>query len=116
MLYCVGTAQETTTIQSLFPGKVVEEVLTGAVVRDAEYGCNRDYKKIGGYSLLAETKKDIQRFKDIINYETHPCEWATRIGSTGYVSALYILNDDFTIDIFMPLAIAPEAILKDLED
>ena len=116
MIFRIGTADEITSIKSLFPERVIEEVLTGTVVRDAEYGSNRDYTETGGYSILAEAKEDIQKLKDIVDYEAHPCEWATRIGNTGYISALYILNDDFTIDVFMPLAIAPEAILKDLED
>ena len=116
MIFRIGTADEITSIKSLFPERVIEEVLTGAVVRDAEYGCDRDYKETGGYSILAETREDIQKLKDIVDYDAHPCEWATKIGNTGYICALYILNDDFTIDVFMPQAIAPEAILNDLED
>ena len=116
MIYRIGTADEITSIKSLFPERVIEELLTGAIVRDAEYGNNRDYTETGGYSILVETREDIQKLKDIVDYETHPCEWATRIGSTGYIYALYILNDDFTIDVFMPLSIAPEVIINDLED
>ena len=116
MLYRIGTEKEIPLLSSHFPDRVIEEVLAGAVVRDSEYGADRDYTNIGGYSIIIETSEDIPQLKAILDYEHHPCEWATRIGNTGYVSALFILNDDYTIDVFMPLAIAPEAIIKELED
>ena len=116
LLYRIGSEKEIPLLSSRFPDRVIEEVLAGAVVRDSEYGADRDYLEIGGYSILLVTLEDIQQLKSILDYDAHPCEWATHIGSTGYVSALYILNDDYTIDVYMPLAIAPKAILKELED
>lgn len=117
MLYKIGTEKEVASIESLFPTKVTEAILTGAIVRDSEYGENRDYIEEGGYSIIVETISDLRELKKIIDYDTHPCEWAVTIPKdTGYICALYILNDDYTIDVFMPLAIAPEAILEDLED
>ena len=84
---------------------------------DAEYGEGRNYYVVGGYSIIAETREDVLQFKEIIDYDAHPCEWATKLGKdTGYVSALYLLNDDFVIVVYLPQAIAPEAILKDLEE
>ena len=66
---------------------------------------------------IAETIEDVLQFKEIVDYDTHPCEWATKIGKdTGYVSALYLLNDDFVVVLYLPQSIAPEAILKDLEE
>ena len=116
MFYRIGTEKEIPLISSRFPDRVIEEILAGAVVRDAEYGADRDYTNVGGYSIIIETLEDVQQLKAIIDYDTHPCEWATRIGNTGYVSALYILTDDFTVDVFMPLEIAPVTVLEDLED
>ena len=71
--------------------------------------------EVGGYSIIAETEEDISRFKHI-NLHTRQPEWATFIGNTGYISALYIMNNDFSIMVFMPLAITPTIIRKELEE
>ena len=117
MLHKIGTAKEVLTLSSKLPRQVFGELLRGIVILDTEYGEDRDYLQIGGYSVVAETKEDVLALKDIIDYDTIPCEWATRIGrDTKHLSALYILNDDFSIIVYLPIAIAPDAILKELED
>ena len=116
MLYTLGTANEVTLLPSHLPEELVAEVLTGLVVLDAAYGESRNYYASGGHSATAETLEDIPGLKAIIDYEKHPCEWATRIGMTGYVSALYILNNDFSIMVYLPQAIAPKEIISELED
>lgn len=94
------------------PEKVVTEIFTGLVVLDAEYGSDRNYLESGGYSLIAETSEDIPRIP--INLNTP--EWVTKIGSTGFLSALFILNDDFSIMVYLPIAIAPASIINELEE
>ncbi len=117
MLYRIGTEREFPILTSKLSERVLTEILRGIVILDAEYGADRNYLLEGGYSLIVESTEDISQLKEIINYDTHPCEWATRIGrDTGYLSALYLLNDDFSIMVYMPIAIAPDTILKDLED
>jgi beta-phosphoglucomutase-like phosphatase (HAD superfamily) len=103
-------------IRRAMPEELRTEILTGLVVLDAEYGEFRNYLESGGYSVIAETVEDIPGLKAIIDYEKHPCEWATKIGRTGFVSALYILNNDFSIMVYMPQAIAPTEIITELED
>lgn len=117
MLYRIGTKRELPTVASKIPERVYSELYTGTVVLDAEYGAERDCLQTGGYSLIVETADDLAAFKAVIDYENHPCEWATRLGrDSGWLSALYLLNDDYAIVAFMPMAIAPAAILNDLED
>lgn len=115
MLCTIGTAHELSLLPAHLPERVVTEVLTGLVVLDAEYGEDRDYRESGGYSVIAETIEDITALKGIIDYTLHPCEWATRI-DPAWISALYILNNDFSIMVYLPIAIAPESILTELED
>ncbi len=98
------------------PEKLLTELFQGLVVLDAEYGEYRNYMESGGYSLLVETAEDICQLQEIINTDTRQPEWATFIGTTGYVSALYIQNDDFSIMLYLPEAIAPETIKKELEE
>lgn len=116
MLYRIGTTKEIPMLPCKLPEQVITEIFQGLIVLDAEYGENRNYLESGGYSLIAEVSEDILQFKEIIDYDTHPCEWATKIGYTGYASALFILNNDFSIMVYLPIAIAPETIIKELED
>ena len=83
---------------------------------DAEYGTNRNYRESGGFSLIAETREDLPALNEIINTNIHAPEWATHIGKTGFVSALYIMNDDFSIMVYLPEKIAAVPIKLELED
>lgn len=117
MLYRVGTQREILSLRSKLPEYVIRELLRCTITLDSEYGANRDYLKYGGYTLIAETTEDVQTIKNTIDYDSHPLEWAEAIGENGeYISALYLLNDDFSIVILLPSAIAPEAIWTEVEE
>lgn len=117
MLYRVGKTAELPAIRSRLPERVYSEVLRGVAILDAEYGTERDYLQRGGYSVIVETEEDLLEFGKIMDFDTHPCEWATVIGrGTGFLSALFLLNDDFSIMVYMPQSVAPAAILRELED
>ena len=116
MLYTIGTAKEAAQLSSHLPEELRMEVLAGVVILDAEYGPDRDYHESGGYSLIAETLDDLPRLNDIINTNIHAPEWATYIGRTGFVSALYIMNNDFSLMVYLPLEIAAVPIKLELED
>lgn len=113
MLYKLGTIRELTEQAISLPEPAMTELVTSLTILDSEYGEDRDYLQEGGYSVIIETAEDILQFKAIVDYDAHPCEWATRQGS--FVSALFLLNDDYAIMAFMPLAIAPRSILEELE-
>ena len=116
MLCTIGTTAEITTLPSHFPEKLVTEVFQGLVILDAEYGSDRNYLESGGYSVIAETCDDIRKLSHTLNIETREPEWATWIGNTGFISALYIMNDDFSIMVYIHAAIMPEIIRKELEE
>ena len=116
MLYTIGTAKALALLPPHLPNELLTEVLTGLVVLDAEYGDDRDYRESGGYSLIAENWDDLPRLNEIINTNIHAPEWATHIGKTGFVSALYIMNNDFSLMIYLPLEIAAVPIKLELED
>ena len=117
MLYRIGTTQEADSLCSQLPPAVAEKLLRSISLLDAWYDSPRDYLEVGGYSILIETTEDISELKTIIDIDNHPCEWCSRIDENGeYLYAIYLMNDDFTITVFMPTAIAPYSIIKDLED
>ena len=115
MLFRYGTTREVYESAVRFPDEVFTELLTGAVVLDSEYGEDRDYYETGGYSIVIETADDLPLLREIVNIDTCPCEWATRLGSSGFISALYIFSNDYSIIVFMPQPIAPQSILNELE-
>ena len=115
MLYTIGTTAEIPTLPRHLPEKLVTEIFQGLVVLDAEYGPDRNYFEIGGYSILFEKREDISQFT-LIDLESRQPEWATWIDTTGYISALYILNNDFSIMVYMPANIMPNIIRKELEE
>ena len=61
---------------------------------------------------IAENREDVSQIKNYVDYDRNPPEWGTKISTTGYLSALFIMNNDFSIMIYLPEAIAPEAIKK----
>lgn len=116
MLHKIGTLKELDATELTLPECVMTELTRDIAILDCEYGENRIWSREGGYSAIMETTEDIAVFKEIVDYDTHPCEWATKLGrNSGWLSALYLLNDDYAIMAFMPVAIAPKAILTDLE-
>ena len=118
MLYYIGTTKEVSKLEGHLPHQLIGEICRGVVVLDAEYGEERDYFKEGGYSLIVETMEDLQQAKDRFEPNRHLCEWATTIGNTGFCSALYILNNEFTILLYLPLELARSIndIIDNLED
>ena len=116
MLYKVGTRRELTNCPCKLPFRVFTELFKGLVLLDVEYGEDRDYFESGGYSIIVEDSEDLPELYSILDINIHMCEWATTISNSGYVSALYIINDDFSIMVYMPKAIVPSIILADLED
>lgn len=115
MFYICETKKEAYSVGEHLPEEVLNELIIGSSVLDGEYGSERDYFKIGGYSAVVENEDDLDELKMIFNYEDYQCEWATVLGSSGYVSALYILDNDFSVMLFMPESIAPESILNETE-
>lgn len=114
MLYKIGTMAELPTIPYTLPEPAYTELIRSLAVLDAEYGEARDYSIDGGYCLIVEAADDLPALKSNIDYDTHPCEWATRQGD--FLTALYIISNDYAVMVFAPLSIAPQAILDELED
>lgn len=115
MLYRIGTVKEMRSLRNKFSLEVLGQLFVCTAILDDAYGEDRDYLQSGGYSLIAETEADVLGIREIIDLDTHPCEWADRLDE-AYLSALYLLNDDFSVVVFMPVAVAPPALLFELED
>ena len=117
MLYRIGTLAELVSVADIFHPSILQELKVYIDVLDREYGSGSDYLECGGYALLAQTVDDMLAIKEVVDYDVHPCEWATRLGSgTGYVSALYLMNNEYSILVFMPESLAPDDVISEFID
>lgn len=108
----IRNTKEAWLMTSSVPEEVLTELVRGAAVLESEYA---DYDS-GGYAIVAQTQSDLAEAKQLLDYSVRLCEWATRLGSSGYLSALYILDNEFVVVLYMPINIAPDNILNELED
>lgn len=116
MLYRIGHKKDVYSCGCHFQKRALQEVYTGLMILDETYGYDRDWEKVGGYSILAETAEDVAAIKAFVDFDKHPPEWVTSISYTKIISALFIMNDDFSIMVYMPQEIAPQSLLSELED
>lgn len=117
MLYKIGTLKELDATLLSLPESVMTELTRDVAILDLEYGKDRNWQESGGYSVVVETAKDLEEFIKIVDYDRRPCEWATRVGrDSGWLSALFLIGNEFAIMAFMPVGIAPNPILQDLEE
>ena len=116
MLYRIGHKKDVYTCGCMFHKRALSEIYTGLMILDEEYGYERDWENSGGYSILAETAADVAAIKQYIDYDKHPPEWVTSISFTKIISALFVVNNDFSIMVYMPQEVAPQSLLNELED
>lgn len=117
MLHIIETKERLSTVAKAVPSAIHTELLALVMRLDAEYGADRDPLDEGGYAIVITDADDLAALRSIIDIDRHPCEWAHRTGKDGsFCYALYLLNDDFSITVYMPVDIATNTILQDLED
>ena len=116
MLYRIGHKKDVYSCGCKVPKRALQEVYTGLLILDEEYGYDRNWELEGGYSILVELPEDLEAVKTYVDWDRHPPEWVTRISYTKIISALFIMNNDFSIMAYMPQEIAPQTLLDELED
>lgn len=115
MYCCLGTTRECTALLGKLPQRVYDEMLRGIAVLDCEYGADRDYFESGGYSIIATTKEDLCWARKVFDDRFHYCEWATRLGDSGYVSVFYLLSNELSVMLYIKESLANKDILENLE-
>lgn len=116
MLYRIGHKKEVYTCGCKFHKRALQEIDYGLMILDETYGYDRDWEETGGYSILVDSAEDVEAIKTYVDYDKHPPEWVTNIGYTGITSSLFILNNSFSIIVYMPKEILPPSLLTGLED
>ncbi|GHV56288.1 hypothetical protein FACS1894216_20030 [Synergistales bacterium] len=97
------------------PPEVCAEALRLVKILDELYGADRDVDKAdGGFVLIAETVQDIERISDryiALDRGLHEAVDFLKGGCDKYLNAFFICNNEFGINIIMPVRIAPQALL-----
>ncbi len=115
-MHVIKTTAEAWQLAGEVPEEVLTELIRGAAVLEAEYGDGDGDGGAGGYAIVMQSAADMEEAKDLLDYSTMICEWATRLGDSGYLSALYILDNEFSVVLYMPISLTPDNILLELED
>ncbi len=116
MLAEIGSLADLERLCDRLPSEAYDYLLSAVTALNRAYGTDRDYRKTGGYSAVAFDSFDIDLFRQaIVDFDCHPCEYARSVGN-DFISALFVMSNDFSVELLMPKAIAPEIILSDLED
>ena len=116
MLYRIGTMDELSKTEMKLPEAVMADLARSTTALDSEYGAGRNYLTSGGYSLIVETEDDLAQLKQIIDYDTRPCEWVSEIVNSRYFSVVYVRNDDYTITVYIPASIVHIIAWTETED
>ena len=117
MLYRIGTTAELPTMETQLPATIYAALCIDISFLDSEYGSDRNYLQTGGYAVILGTTEDLLECRRIIDYERHPCEWVRAVGQEPtYIIASYVLNNDFSVTLYLPRTITPNTILNELED
>lgn len=113
LTYKIKSMDDVVALPCQLPQAARDELIRCTAILDYEYGTFRDDAD-GGYTLIAQTTDDLAEIKAHVDYDCHPPEWVSRFDS--YLAAMYLLTNDFSITLFMPLSVAPQSILNELED
>lgn len=108
MYCCLSTTKECEAMYGYLPQSVYGELFRGLAVLESE--------EIEGYSLFADSEADLELARQVFDDRTRKCEWATKIPHCNFVSALYLLTNESSVMLYIPISLANDDILENLED
>ena len=111
-----GTVRELAQFKKAIDRGVYNVALRIVTTLDELYGADRDVDNgDGGFVLIAETVQDItdiaQRYVRI-DESRHEAVDVVKCGNKTYLNSLFLSNNEFGINIFMPIEFAPQALLR----
>jgi hypothetical protein len=123
-LYKAGTVKEiigmvNDSVEFNVPIEVYHEALRIVKILDDVYGEERDVDNgDGGFVLIAENIQDLllisQQYTKL-DSNTHEAVTLVKCSKESYINALYLSNNEFGMNIFIPVSIAPKLLLEELK-
>ena len=117
MVYKLGTVSDMRKLEKLPVPVAVRQMLTNDLtILDREYGADRSIdENDGGFLLYCTPNTGKAEIKDFFDAENHLLEWADCIDSSPpYCIALYLLSNEYAVEIIMPLNEAFDHIKEEL--
>ena len=111
-----GTVMELTQFEKAIDRDVYRAALRIVTILDEAYGAGRDVDNSdGGFVLIAENFKDIADIGQqyvALDANQHEAVDFVKCESMDYVNALFLTNNEYGINVFMPVDIAPRVLLR----
>ena len=104
MICLVGNKRQAEQAKMLLPPPVAEELLYTMGVLDDAYGMQRNYATSGGYAIIADDVQDVQMLLNLLDVHIRLAEYSKLI--SNFIVSLYLLNDDYSVILFMPQGVA----------
>jgi hypothetical protein len=96
-----------------YPRAVVETIRQSIINLDTAYGTDRTRDGDGGLELIVESEEELQSLIQTLPYgDTPEC---SEVIHRGYIRAVYVINNNRTIDVSLPRAWATQNMLEVLE-
>ena len=115
MIYRVGTYRELSRVATQLPEEIVTAVTGYLRVLDAAYGLVRNWSSVGGYVVIAETCEEGLQLQKELDIAHRVCEWVQPVGNR-FMAVLYLLGDDYSIVMMLPVEAAPMELRKMMEE
>jgi hypothetical protein len=123
MLHKAGTMKEMRQIEqntSGLPEEVYHEALRIVKMLDEVYGADRDVDHSdGGFVLIVENVQDlgvVKRQYVGTDSNRHEVVSVVQCEKEPYLNVFYLCNNEFGINVFMPISIAPSFITDGLKN
>jgi hypothetical protein len=113
-----GTVKELAQFEGTIDRDLYGTALRIVTMLDETYGANRDVNNSdGGFVVVVENVHEIpiigQRYVKLDD-NRHEVVDVVKCEKGVYINALFLCNNEFGINVLMPVGIAPEVLLKDL--
>jgi hypothetical protein len=113
-----GTVKELSQFEGTIDRDKDKVALRIVAMLDETYGAGRDVDGgDGGFVLIAESVQDVsligQRYVKL-DGSRHEAVDVVKCEKEPYINAFFLCNNEFGINVFMPMKIAPEALLSEL--
>ncbi len=117
-MFKAGTVKELEQFKERIERDVYHTALHIVSMLDETYGADRDVDDgDGGFVLIAETIQDVSQIDQRyvrLDSGRHEIVDIVKYDNRAYLNALFLSNNEFGINIFIPMDIAPSVLLRNL--
>ena len=113
MIYKIGNISDLASLP-LIDDTALELLCHHARVLETEYGNDCGENSDGGYVLFAPSGADSQELKAYFDFSAHTPECVNTYGNL--CEAIYLINNETSVVIIIPINSAPTEILKEIDN